>query len=269
MLAELENKKKTLITNLNEVISAKLLTENDEELLKLTSQEIEIKDIIKSLQQQVKESETSLKKTIIKICNSFTHDLIVRYSKYLLSVSSAFKYDLKNYVYTKTGIISEIPVTELNTIFYVFDRLNQIKEFVSYSVFRLNTTYLSKRNFITSKKKKSRFRFRKLFKKIRSLRKIKKVFIFKKFKKIKSINFSFNFFNIFIQTNNIHNNNLFKRIPLSKRIVSRNNLQIFYKLHRKTNLKIKDLLLSRNFSSIKPLKKRFKIFLRNFHQKPY
>ena len=269
MLLDLENEKKNLLGTLNNISNLKSFTENDEELLKLTTQEIEIKDLIKNLQQQANESETQLKKTIVKICNSFTQDLLMRYSKYLLSINLNLKEDIKTYVYAKEDIINQIPLKELNSLFLIFDNLIKITGFTSYNIFNLRTTDLSKRNFITSKKKKSPFRFRKLFKKVRSLRKLKKVFIFKKFKKIRSINFSFNFFNLFIQANKSHNNNLFKRIPLSKKIVSRNNLQIFYKLHRKTNLKIKDLLLNKNLTSSKPLKRRFKIFLRNFHQKPY
>lgn len=269
ILAELENQKKKLLYNLTDISSTKLSTEINEDLSILTSQEIEINKNLEKLNQQSKDIEVALKKTITKILDSLTQDLLPKYSNYLSSINSSLKNDVKLYINSQDEIINSVSSKELSNIIYIFNHLGDFTEYLNHNVFSLYMTTLNKRNFITSKKKKTFFRFRKLFKKMRSLRKIKRIFIFKKMKKIRSINFSFNFFNIFIRRNKNSNNNLFKRIPLSKRVVLRNNLEIFYKLHRKVHLKIKDLLVNKKFTTIPLLKKRFKIFLRNFHQKPY
>ena len=269
ILSDLENQKKLLLYNLNDISTIKLSTENNDALLILASRETEINKSLKNLNQQSKDIESSLKKTITKILDSFTQDLLAKYSNYLISINLTLENEFKLYIHTQNKIIDPLFFTEFSNIFSILNHLSDFIEHLNYSIFKLETTKLSKRNFITSKKKKTFFRFRKLFKKLRSLRKIKKIFIFKKMKKIRSINFSFNFYNIFIKSNKNFNNNLFKRIPLSKRIVLRNNLEIFYKLHRKVHLKIKDLLVNKTFASTPLLKKRFKIFLRNFHQKPY
>lgn len=268
-LEDLEKQKKKLLDKLQDIYSVRASIDSNEDLSMLTSQEIEINKNLENLNKQSKNLEASLAKTIFKVLDSLTQDLLVKYSKYLISINLNIENDFKAYINTQIETINPSSVKELSDIFHIFNLLPNLIENSNYSIFRLCMTKLSKRNFITSKKKKTFFRFRKLFKKIRSLRKIKKIFIFKKMKKIKSINFSFNFFNIFIKSNKKSNNNLFKRIPLSKRVVLRNNLEIFYKLHRKVHLKIKDLLVNKKSISMPPLKKRFKIFLRNFHQKPY
>jgi hypothetical protein len=59
-----------------------------------------------------------------------------------------------------------------------------------------------------------------------------------------------------------------KKIPLTDKVCKRNDLEFFYKLNKKTsqNLNIisKSNILNSNYSNHK-----MRIFLRNFHQKPY
>lgn len=64
------------------------------------------------------------------------------------------------------------------------------------------------------------------------------------------------------------NNFLMKKIPLTDRVVKRNNLEFFYKLNKHTS---EDLLLNSNENVLKQAyaSNKFKIYLRNFHQKPY
>jgi hypothetical protein len=264
----LEIDKDSLISKLTQISILKLASINASDMLKLTNDEDYLISEITILNNKIKDINLSLNKIIINIANAFTIDFLFKYFKLLLSlklnVESFSKFcDMSTqnpYVLSgKTNVVKRVNI---------FDFLSDIKE-NSIGTTNFSNKSLSRIARPFSKPKKKFFRFRLLFKKVRALRKIKKTFIFSKKNKIKPIPFSFNFLSIFFKVTECYNNNLFKRIPLTKKTVLRNNLDFFYRLHRKTSLKIKEFIGSNNLNSLNGFRKTFKIFLRNFHQKPY
>jgi hypothetical protein len=101
-----------------------------------------------------------------------------------------------------------------------------------------------------------------IFKRIKFLKKIDKISLLRTHAKYRHSKY-FNFLQLFRRKILVCTNILIKKIPLSQRIVSRNNLEFFYKLKRFSKQKLSSLSVT-DF-----LKKKFIVYLRDFHQKPY
>lgn len=78
----------------------------------------------------------------------------------------------------------------------------------------------------------------------------------------------FNFIKIFNKFKSIKNNLLLKKIPLSHRVILKNNVEFFYKLHKDTKRALLEFTTIGDFTPIS-IKDKFRIYLRNFHQKPF
>jgi hypothetical protein len=267
-IQSLECEKSSLINKLTQISVVSLDYTTSSGTLSLTEEENFISKEITLLNNKIRDVHLSVDRITVNISNALTSDLLFKYSKLLsslnLSVESFSNFcdtslTNKNFLSDKINLVNPVNI---------FDFLSDIKDNNSTTSYLTNKS-LNRRVWFSSKRKKSFFFFRRIFKQIKSLKKIKKTFIFSKKNKVKSIPISFNFISIFLKVTEFHNNNLFKRIPLTQRIVLRNNLEFFYRLHRKIALKIKDLTPIDNLNNFKSYGKKLKIFLRNFHQKPY
>ncbi len=268
-IQSLECEKLSLINKLTQISVVNLDSTTSSGTLSLTEEENFISKEITLLNNKIRDVHLSVDRITVNIANALTSDLLFKYSKLLsslnLSVESFSNFcdtslTNKNFLSDKINLVNPVNI---------FDFLSDIKDNNNSTTSYLTNKSLNRRVWFSSKRKKSFFFFRRIFKRIKSLKKIKKTFIFSKKNKVKSIPISFNFISIFLKVTEFHNNNLFKRIPLTQRIVLRNNLEFFYRLHRKIALKIKDLTPIDNLNNFKSYGKKLKIFLRNFHQKPY
>lgn len=193
---------------------------------------------------------------------------------------------LVKYIYKYEPITAEANNLKLLKFLLYFKKSYKIKEFEqsisSWSFFNkliinfsiLNLFLKHDLNFVQKfllkrlRKRKWKFRKRKI-NKIKFLRKLRKSLIHRKFLR-KTINF-FKFKNkeFFIQKNKKAFLPIINKIPLTERVLNNSYLEFFYKFKKEKN-DIKEFL--NTFFSLKSYDEcddNFRIYLRNYHQKPY
>lgn len=273
-LKEIEDVRTQLSVDLVFIEEQSLSEDPEVELLKESQKEL-INNQLEDLANSTVSINEAFKDTVSLIHLSQSSENISKYLSYLSQVDLYSQYlnTLKeNYVITNllSSQLSElwdfnkffkIPTVKSFNIKYIM----YIEEFLKswwIQGFNLKTFLLDKK----LKLKKWRLKKRKL-KKLYILKRIKRVMFFRKVcTKTYAVYSYFSYFSK--KYGHMNSIILMKKIPLTDRVISKNNLEFFYKLNKHTS---EDLLLSANSNILKSniLLNKFKVYLRNFHQKPY
>ncbi len=264
----LESDKRSILKELDslkiqvEDLTVEELNENQNKLSNLNQDIINIGNLLNNAHKSFNKLSTDL-------YNTNTLDLLTKYLRIInkKDLNTEFNnYITDNLVDQSKKYLSEQKILDL--LLLNFKTLNYTKPFND-----LSTEILLSKKFpnilitFNKKFKKNKKRKKTIFKKIRFLKKFYKVNLLRK-KKNYFFSRYFNFLQVFKKKLSIYNNILLKKIPLSERIVLKSNLEIFYKFNKhmyKNNKKG----LRNSYLKEYSFKNKFKIYLRNFHQKPY
>ena len=269
-MLELENTK-TLINLELGSLSFDIEELSEEELLANEAKKLELENQITELENLLKETQALFEQTVKEIYNNDKLNLLVKY----LSLFKEFNYKEEFITFTEQLNVLDSSFfynrkKESNFYFNIFEQFYTSQKYSSACMYLLlfvikNMQY--KLFPLNKRVRKLKRRTKRLLKNLRFLRKLKKFNIFKKKKNYNYLTY-YNFITILTKKVYLKNNILVKKIPLSKRVVSRNNLEFFYKLHKHTKKNLNYIYTGHSIFS-NNLQERWRVYLRNFHQQPY
>jgi hypothetical protein len=267
---ELEHSKNLLNLELDSLnVSLEELSEED--LLLNNVKKLELENQILELDNLLKETNLLFLDTVKYIYSTYNFNILVKYlnlfkdsnykEEFLLFKNQLDIINLNFFSKLNTEVILFESTFKQNYIYqntnsiYIYLLLFLIKN-MQFKIFPLN-----------KKIKKLKRRTKRLLKNLRFLRKVKKINILKKGKNYNYLTY-YNFITILTKKLYLKNNILVKKIPLSKRVVSKNNLEFFYKLHKHTKKNLNELFTNES-GFTNNSQNKLRVYLRNFHQQPY
>ena len=244
---------------------------SEEEVLLIQVKKVELENQILEVDNLLDETKLLFNTTVRDIYNNYNFNILVKY----LGIFKDFNCKEEFILFT-----NELNVIDLNFFynvkreaiffkstfdqFYMFQNLNS--NYTHMLLYLIKNIHF--KIFPLDKRiRKLKRRTKRLLKNLRFLRKVKKLNILKKWKNYNYLNYC-NFITILTKKIYFKNNILVKKIPLSKRVVVRNNLEFFYKLHKHTKKNLNDLTTGQ-WRFLDNSQSRLKVYLRNFHQQPY
>lgn len=269
-ILDLENSK-TLINLELESLSFDIEDLSEEDLLANQVRKLELENQIIELENLLRETQTLFDQTVKEIYNNDKLKLLAKY----LSLFKNFTYKEEFIIFTDQlnisdssffynrnkesnfyfNILEQLYISQKYSDIYIYLLLSVIKN-MHYKFFPLN-----------KRVRKLKRRNKRLLKNLRFLRKLKKFNIFKKKKNYNYLTY-YNFITILTKKVYLSGNILVKKIPLSKRVVGRNNLEFFYKIHKHTKKNL-NYIHTGHSVFVNKLQERWRVYLRNFHQQPY
>jgi hypothetical protein len=208
---------------------------------------------IKYLDKVLAETEDNFNSAIKYINNTDMYGMLSRYKRIIYHSSKKEFILFINTLESSNIILSYFKESLTSNFLMSFIKIN----FIQTHKHLKSQTFSLSYNIKKVKKKNNP-----IFKRIKFLKKIDKISLLRTHAKYRHSKY-FNFLQLFRRKILVCTNILIKKIPLSQRIVSRNNLEFFYKLKRFSKQKLSSLSVT-DF-----LKKKFIVYLRDFHQKPY
>ena len=264
----IQDNKKKLLKDLD-LLRADSVNLTNKDLEENTLKLSELYKNVLNIDNLLNKSYESFNKLISDLYNTHTIDLIIKYKDILIKNDFnnefiMFTNDVLLYQ-TKTKFLEQKLLDVLVTIFNKSKHSKSDRNLFIQTL--LSNKLRDKLNTFNKKLTKLKKRKKHIFKKVKFLKKFYKINLLRK-KKNYFFPTYFNFLQIFKKKLFIENNILFKKIPLSQIVVLKSNLEIFYNFNKHNYKKIKKTITNKSTNDYS-FKNKFRIYLRNFHQKPY
>lgn len=257
-----KNNVSTEIETLNNLIEDEETENLDELHLKL----VELKETLLKIDMDITSIKDLATNNIIFLNSLSTYDIIDKYINNFTenNISSETvinsQYELLNNYLVELHKFSNLTYKLIN----IYNKPLEIRQLIkNYNI--VNQPKLSSLLYINlqefnKKDHKSTSEFRKLLRSLNFLGNVKKINKYKNLLRFSSLNYNF-------KSKNYKSSNLLKKIFLSERVIFQTNLEFFYKLH--TNLNSINKAVELGLLIENRVNNKFKIYLRDFHQKPY